>query len=62
MGGDDSLPTWSPDGTKIAFQTDRDGNSEIYVMNADGSELQNLTKSADNEFDPAWSSTLSSGP
>ena len=31
------LPAWSPDGTKIAFTTTRDGNAEIYVMNRDGS-------------------------
>ena len=34
----DSDPAWSPDGTKIAFDTDRDGNYEIYVMSADGFE------------------------
>ena len=28
----DYQPSWSPDGTKIAFSSDRDGNSEIYVM------------------------------
>ena len=28
---------WSPNGTKIAFMSWRDGNQEIYVMNADGS-------------------------
>jgi Tol biopolymer transport system component len=33
----DQLPAWSPDGSKIAFESDRDGSaSEIYVMNADG--------------------------
>ena len=30
--------SWSPDGSNIAFQTKRDGNKEIYVMNADGSD------------------------
>src|SRR5213082_3058241 len=35
---DDILPAWSPDGTKIAWSTNRPGGSnyEIYVMNADG--------------------------
>lgn len=36
-------PIWSPDGTQIAFVSDRDGNFEIYVMNVDGSNLQRLT-------------------
>ena len=30
-------PDWSPDGSKIAFVSTRDGNEEIYVMRADGS-------------------------
>ena len=34
----DFAPSWSGDGTKIAFETDRDGNSEIYTMTADGSD------------------------
>ena len=35
--GVDQQPTWSPDGQKIAFASQRDGNQEIYSMNADGS-------------------------
>src|SRR6266581_4100632 len=29
-------PAWSPDGTRIAFASERDGNGDIFVMNADG--------------------------
>ena len=35
-------PAWSPDGRKIAFVSNRDGNSEVYVMNANGSGQRNL--------------------
>jgi len=50
-------PTWSPDGTKIAFS--RDGGSgliNLYVMNADGSAATRLTNTdTGNEYEPAWS-------
>ena len=39
----DYSPAWSPDGTKIAFVSERDGNPEIYVMNADGSNQTRIT-------------------
>jgi Tol biopolymer transport system component len=50
----DYNPTWSPDGTKIAFHSDRDGNFEIYVMNADGSEQTRLTNNPADDIGPAW--------
>lgn len=44
----------SPDGSRIAYVTDRDGNAEIYVMNADGTNPQRLTNSAATEGSPSW--------
>jgi Tol biopolymer transport system component len=37
-------PAWSPDGRKIAFRSNRDGTDDIFVVNADGSGLRNLTR------------------
>jgi len=54
-GVDDYYPAWSPDGTKIAFDSTRDGHSEIYVMNADGSSPTRLTENTVGDFSPAWS-------
>jgi Tol biopolymer transport system component len=47
---------WSPDGGKLAFVSNRDGDSfEIFTMNADGSNVQRLTNNTVDEFQPAWS-------
>jgi Tol biopolymer transport system component len=51
----DIHPAWSPDGSKIAFVTDRDGNFEIYVMDANGTNPVNLTSNAADDTAPAWS-------
>jgi Tol biopolymer transport system component len=50
----DGNPTWSPDGEKIAFTRRDFGVIYIYVINADGSGLKQLTPTGDY-FDPAWS-------
>jgi len=49
------MPVFSPDGTRIAFVTNRDGNTEIYVMNRDGSNVRRLTNHPAYESTPTWS-------
>jgi TolB protein len=48
-------PTWSPDGMKLAFASNRSGNFDIWVVNADGSGLHRLTTDPADEGSPAWS-------
>lgn len=48
-GGADSGANWSPDGTKIAFSSGRNGDREIFVMNSDGTNTINLTN-----YSGAW--------
>lgn len=57
QSGLDWMPAWSPDGTKIAFASGRNGsdNHEIYVMNADGSDQTRLTNSPGIDLSPSWS-------
>lgn len=50
-----TFPAWSPDGTRIAFRSDRDGNGEIYVMDVDGSSAPSrLTNYPEDDYYPAW--------
>ena len=60
----DTHPSWSPEGKRIAFMSDRDGhfnilggllNYEIYVMDADGGNPQNLTNDPNSDSTPSWS-------
>ncbi len=72
--GSNKFPAWSPDGTKLAFESDRDGwptlpeyeplgydagdfgDSEIYIMNIDGTGQTNLTNNPrEGDTFPAWS-------
>ncbi|HMG74994.1 MAG TPA: PKD domain-containing protein, partial [Pyrinomonadaceae bacterium] len=58
-GANDDYPRWSPNGTKILFQSDRDkpdtGYMDIYVMNADGSGVTRLTTDANDDSMASWS-------
>ncbi len=53
------LPAWSPDGTRLAFMSTRDGggNSEIYVVNRDGTGLRRITNHPGADSTPTWSPT-----
>ena len=53
----DFAPSYSPDGSKIAFYSRRDGNNEIYIMNADGSSQTRLTNNAADDSFPSWGPT-----
>ena len=53
--GEDWQPTWSPDGSKIAFVSSRDNLGEIYVMDADGSNQTLLTSNSNDDWQPTWS-------
>ena len=52
----DEHPAWSPDGKQIAFTTTRDGNQEIYLCDADGSNLRRITSHPSIDSHPTWSS------
>jgi dipeptidyl aminopeptidase/acylaminoacyl peptidase len=52
----DTAPAWSPDGSKLAIQSNRiTMDNEIWLMDADGSDAVNLTQTPGNDDQPAWS-------
>jgi TolB protein len=51
----DWQPSWSPDGTQIAFSCYRDDNWEICVVAADGHHLERLTAHPESDISPTWS-------
>ena len=51
----ETFPSWSPDGSRLAFTSDRDGPLEIFVMTADGQSLLRLSPISSPNFSPTWS-------
>ncbi len=49
------LPVYSPDGSKILFTSNRDGNPEIYVMDRDGKNPRRMTNNPAIDVTPTWS-------
>jgi len=50
----DTNPTWSPDGEWIAFQSNRDGQNEIYKLNVESGQVVRLTNNLASDADPDW--------
>jgi Tol biopolymer transport system component len=54
-GVEDAYGFWSPDGSRIVFQSNRSGQWDIYVIDSDGSDLRRLTHDAAHDRTPVWS-------
>lgn len=55
LGEGTGTPRWSPDSQRIAFDSEVEGQSEIYVVSANGGKPQNLTNNPSTEIVPSWS-------
>jgi Tol biopolymer transport system component len=53
--GDDRSASWSPDGTHLVLDSTRDGNTELYVIAADGSNPRRLTDNPAEDWGASWS-------
>ena len=51
----DTRPIWSPDGSKIAFASDRNGNFDIFIMDMEGGSPKQLTTHSANEYPETFS-------
>lgn len=50
----DTKPTWSPDGTRVAFESSRSGTAQIYTVGASGGTVTRVTQTSSGETSPAW--------
>jgi Tol biopolymer transport system component len=55
LAGQSGKPVWSPDSSKLLFENNSTGNNDVYVVDADGNNLQNLTNNPADDGHPTWS-------
>lgn len=53
-GSSGSAPSWSPDGARIVFTSPRAGTIQVFVMNSDGSGVEQLTTTVNAPTTPSW--------
>ena len=51
----DGAGAWSPDCSRIAFTSNREGQGDVYAMDSDGTDIVNLTRSPREDSQPTWS-------
>jgi TolB protein len=54
---EDRYPCWSPDGKQICFMSDREGTTNLWIANADGSNTRRLNRTTDVCYMPSWQKT-----
>ncbi len=54
---EDRYPCWSPDGKQICFMSDREGTTNLWVCNADGSKVRRLNRTPNVCYMPSWQKT-----
>jgi TolB protein len=54
FGGTNLAPAWSPDSTHLAFSSSRTGESQIYICDANGSDLRRMTTGKGPDVSPVW--------
>lgn len=54
---EDRYPCWSPDARQIVFMSDREGTTNLWIMQSDGSQVRRLLRSPDVCYMPSWRNT-----
>lgn len=52
--GDDRHPWWSPDGQRLVFESNRDGDWELFIIDKDGNHEEQLTTNSFEDRNPGW--------